>query len=129
MDPPNLKFQNQTEPNELLIVHTNIPQIKPQNPKFQLLNSSVCTTYYVVVLVVCGCSPKCRGCTTDKRTDVWSRPSCNYTQISSPKKPWFFRLRKYFPNLFCLLFTFILCNVSVQTLIYFKKFFELIFCP
>ena len=24
--------------------------------------------------------------TTDKRTDVWSRPSCIYTQIFSPKK-------------------------------------------
>ena len=23
---------------------------------------------------------------TDKRTDVWSRPSCIYTQIFSPKK-------------------------------------------
>ena len=27
-----------------------------------------------------------QGGTTDKRTDVWSRPSCIYTQIFSPKK-------------------------------------------
>ena len=27
---------------------------------------------------------------TDKRTDVWSRPSCIYTQVYSPKKPVFF---------------------------------------
>ena len=27
---------------------------------------------------------------TDKRTDVWSRPSCIYTQIFSPKKKLFF---------------------------------------
>ena len=27
--------------------------------------------------------------TTDKRTDVWSQPSCIYTQIFSPKKPVF----------------------------------------
>ena len=27
---------------------------------------------------------------TDKRTDVWSRPSCIYTQIYSPKKKFFF---------------------------------------
>ena len=28
----------------------------------------------------------CQVATTDKRTDVWSRPSCIYTQIFSPKK-------------------------------------------
>ena len=39
---------------------------------------------------------------TDKRIDVWSRPSCIYTQIFSPKK------------------TFILCNFSVRTLKYFQ---------
>ena len=26
---------------------------------------------------------------TDKRTDVWYQPSCIYTQIFSPKKPFF----------------------------------------
>ena len=37
---------------------------------------------------------------TDNRTDVWSRPSCIYTQIFSPKKNWFFPHKKYFPNFF-----------------------------
>jgi hypothetical protein len=37
---------------------------------------------------------------TDKRPDVWSRPSCIYTQIFSPKKNWFFPHKKYFPNCF-----------------------------
>ena len=41
---------------------------------------------------------------TDKRTDVWSRPSCIYTQIFSPKKDWFSTHKKYFPNFF---FTFV----------------------
>ena len=31
---------------------------------------------------------------TDKRTDVWSWPSCIYTQIFSPKKNWFFPHKK-----------------------------------
>ena len=65
---------------------------------------------------------------TDKRTDVWSRPSCIYTQIFTPKKNWFFPHKKYFP-IFWLLFTFILCNFSVRTLKYFQKYFQLIFCP
>jgi hypothetical protein len=64
---------------------------------------------------------------TDKRTDVWSRPSCIYTQIFSPKKTWFFPHKKYFPKCFWLLFTFILCNFSVQTLKYFQKNFKLFF--
>ena len=39
--------------------------------------------------------------TTDKRTDVWSRPSCIYTQISSPKKSWFFPpIENTYQNLF-----------------------------
>ena len=38
--------------------------------------------------------------TTDKRTDVWSLPSCIYTQIFSSKKNWFFPHKKYFPKLF-----------------------------
>jgi hypothetical protein len=33
----------------------------------------------------------------------------------------------YFPNYFCLLFTFVLCNFSVQTLKYFQKYFQIIF--
>ena len=57
--------------------------------------------------------------TTDKRTDVWSGPSCIYTQIFSPNKTWFFLHKKYFPSFFWILFTFILCNFSVQT--FFKK--------
>ena len=32
---------------------------------------------------------QCSSSTTDKRTDVWSRPSCIYTQIFSPKKMFF----------------------------------------
>ena len=55
----------------------------------------------------------CSISTADRRTDVWSRPSCIYTQIFSPKKTGF-------PKKFRLLFTFILCNFSVQTL---KSFF------
>ena len=66
---------------------------------------------------------------TDKRTDVWSRPSCIYTQIFSPKKNWFFPHKIYFPKFVWLLFTFILCNFSVLTLKYFQKKFKLIFCP
>ena len=30
-----------------------------------------------------------KGMTTDKRTDVWYRPSCIYTQTFSPKKTGF----------------------------------------
>ena len=32
---------------------------------------------------------QCSSSTTDKRTDVWSRPSCIYTQMFSPKKMFF----------------------------------------
>ena len=42
---------------------------------------------------------------TDKRTDVWSRPSCIYTQMFSPKKNWFFPHKKYFSIFFLLLFS------------------------
>ena len=66
---------------------------------------------------------------TDKRTDVWFRPSCIYTQIFSPKKNWFFPHKKCFPIFFWFLFTFILCNFLVRTLKYFQKNFKLIFCP
>ena len=50
---------------------------------------------------------------TDKRTDVWSRPSCIYTQIFSPKK-WVhvFGVKKKFK----FFFKRVLCNFSVQTL-------------
>ena len=69
-------------------------------------------------------------CIADKRTDVWSRPSCIYNQIFSPKKTTVFSpIKKYFPIFFWLLFTFILCNFSVQTLKYFQKKIKLIFCP
>ena len=44
-------------------------------------------------------------------------------------KNWFLPCKKYFPNLFLLLFTFILCNFSVLTLKYFHKNLNLIFCP
>ena len=36
-----------------------------------------------------------KGMTTDKRTDVWSRPSCIYTQIFSPKKTGFSSIRNF----------------------------------
>ena len=44
-------------------------------------------------------------------------------------KNWFFPNKKYFQIFFWLLFTFILCNFSVQTLKYFQKNFKLTFCP
>ena len=37
---------------------------------------------------------------TDKRTDVWSRPSCIYTQIFSPKKTGFSTIKNIFQNIF-----------------------------
>ena len=58
---------------------------------------------------------------TKKRTDVWSRHSCFYTQNFSTKKTWFFPHKIYFKKIFWLFFTFILCNFSVQTLKYFFK--------
>ena len=36
-----------------------------------------------------GWKTSCDTTATDKRTDVWSRPSCIYTQIFSPKKTGF----------------------------------------
>ena len=38
--------------------------------------------------------------TTDKRTDVWSRPSCIYTQIFSPKKTGFSPIKNTFQIFF-----------------------------
>ena len=52
---------------------------------------------------------------TDKRTDVWSRTSCIYTQILALKN-YLFPHKEYFHIFFWLLFTFILCKFSVQTL-------------
>ena len=37
---------------------------------------------------------------TDKRTDVWSRPSCLSTQIFSPKKTGFSPIKNTFQNFF-----------------------------
>ena len=37
---------------------------------------------------------------TDKRTDVWSRPSCIYTQNFSPEKNCLKPNKKYFPKFF-----------------------------
>ena len=54
--------------------------------------------------------------TTDKRTDVWSRPSCIYTQIFSPTKNCYFHLfgvKKIKTN---KLVNKVLCNFSVGTL-------------
>ena len=57
---------------------------------------------------------------TDKRTDVWSQPSCIYTQIFSPKK-----LVPPIKNTFQIFFDFclplVLCNFSVRTLQYFQR--------
>ena len=56
---------------------------------------------------------------TDKRTDVWSRPSCIYTQIFSPKKVVFhvFGVKKNSKHFFDFFFIKrLLCNFSVQTL-------------
>jgi hypothetical protein len=38
--------------------------------------------------------------TTDKRTDFWSRPSCIYTQIFSPKKTGFSPIKNTFQKNF-----------------------------
>ena len=46
----------------------------------------------------------------------------------APQKNYFFPHKKYFPKFFWLLFTFILCNFSLQTLKYFQKNFKLFFC-
>ena len=55
---------------------------------------------------------------TDKRTDVWSRPSCIYTQIFSPKNNWFFPHKKILPKISLTFFTFILCNCAEATIFY-----------
>ena len=41
-----------------------------------------------------------RGPSTDKRTDICSRPSCIYTQIFSPKKNWVFPHKKILSKIF-----------------------------
>ena len=52
---------------------------------------------------------------TDKRTDIWSQPSCIHTQIFNPKKTGF-SPHKYISQISCwLLLTFNLCNFSVWT--------------
>ena len=53
---------------------------------------------------------------TDKRTDVWFRPSCIYTQIFSPKNSVFFMFSgsKKIRNFFFI--KRVLCNFSVRTL-------------
>ena len=57
----------------------------------------------------------------DKRTNVWSRPSCIYTQIFRPKKTGFSIIINTFQKTFDFFFTFILCNFSVRTLKNFQK--------
>ena len=52
-----------------------------------------------------------------------------YIEMFSPKKTGFSPIKNTFQFFFWLLFTFILCNFSVQTLKYFQKNFKLIFCP
>ena len=46
------------------------------------------------------CTSEIQVFTTDKRTDVWSRPSCIYTQIFSPKKTGFSPIKNTFKIVF-----------------------------
>ena len=55
---------------------------------------------------------------TDKRTDVWSRPSCIYTQILSPKKTGFPLIK----NTFQIFFDFSLPLFSAEPEIFSEKF-------
>ena len=86
-----------------------------------ILPSGFCYVIDMFGKKTCFCYPCLSIESRDKRTDVWSRPSCIYTQIVSPKKNWFFSHKKYFPKIFWHVFTFILYNFSERTLKYFKK--------
>ena len=62
----------------------------------------------------------CQVATTDKRTDVWSRPSCIYTPIFSPPKNVFLLFRG---QIFVLIFDKkVLCNFQCGPYsVFFKK--------
>ena len=70
----------------------------------------------------------CVGCTT-KIWEQMSGPDLHVFTLNflALKKLGFSPHRKYFPKLFWLLFTFILCNFSVQILKYFQENLSLLF--
>ena len=66
----------------------------PQQPVASSLYSAVVCIVYLPMDSEQSCGLITQPLSTDKRTDVWSRPSCIYTQIFSPKKNWFFLYKK-----------------------------------
>ena len=58
---------------------------------------------------------------TDKRTDVWSRPSCIYTQIFSPKKPGFSPIKNTFQKILTFVYLYSMQLFSADPKIFSKK--------
>ena len=60
--------------------------------------------------------------TPDRRTDVWSRPSCIYTQIFRPKKTGSSPIKKYFSKHLIFVYLYFMHLFSVDPKIFLKKF-------
>ena len=58
---------------------------------------------------------------TDKRKDVWSRPSCIYAQIFSPKKTGFPPIKNTFQNLLTFVYLYSMRLFSANPKIFSKK--------